>query len=303
MTPSDMIALGKDLLGEVEGSPGDRSPLTWNRWLLMAAKEICQATDCLYRDYALDIVAGQSLYCASPLYKLVGASLSLPDGTARTLTFRTARDMAGQFLPGGATGVPSMLAAEGDNRFALWPVPNYSNVTAAYTDLASTGLSVVSSALRPFVSTDVGQTLRITSGPGWPMGQYVITSVSAGLATLPSLPSFVFGAAGVGELVTGSGLTVEGYGVPDDAWVTSTNDCPLPSRAHEVVVFRAALLRCAQFPPASPSLPQFLEQQFRYAKGMLEGQVAVMTSANRQRMTEKVGGGPAYGGFDPLGRW
>jgi hypothetical protein len=303
MTPSDMIIFGKDLLGEVQGTPGDASPLTWRRWLIVAAKELCQATDCLYRDYAVDLVSGQALYCASPLYKLVGATCAMQDGSIRRLSFRTARSLVDNgnsigvnfaVAPSAASG-PLFLATEGDNRMVLSPVPTYSTVAFAYTDLVISGLLTVSSVLRPFIAADVGLTLRVSGGAGFTTGNYLIASVAGGIASLAASPGVVASVGGAATLA-GGGLTVEGYGVLDDSWADAQAvDCPLPARAHEALVYKAALLRCLQFPSPYPGTMQMLQQQFTYHKGMLEGQVAVMTSANRQRMTEHVG--PRFGSY------
>jgi len=52
------------------------------------------------------------------------------------------------------------------------------------TDLASLTFSVVSSASHSFVSTDVGNIIKVSGGTGLTAGYYQIVSVSAGLATL-----------------------------------------------------------------------------------------------------------------------
>jgi hypothetical protein len=68
------------------------------------------------------------------------------------------------------------------------------------TDLAidSTSNNKVTSAANPFVASDVGNSLTITGGPGFTIGNYHIESVSGGVATLDA-------AAGVTDATGGQG--------------------------------------------------------------------------------------------------
>ena len=47
-----------------------------------------------------------------------------------------------------------------------------------------------------------------------------------------------------------NGLTIEGLSYPAYTWPDSQDECPLPQESHLAVVYRAALLRSAQFPDA-----------------------------------------------------
>jgi len=66
------------------------------------------------------------------------------------------------------------------------------NPPILYTDLviasAGSDTATLSSAIRPFLSTDAGKVITITGGTGWTNGGYTILSVTSGVATLKGVP-------------------------------------------------------------------------------------------------------------------
>lgn len=53
-----------------------------------------------------------------------------------------------------------------------------------YTDLVAATATTISSVAFPFTSAEVGNCLRITSGTGWTTGDFYVTAVTAGVATM-----------------------------------------------------------------------------------------------------------------------
>ncbi len=147
-------------LGETDGSAGGRNPFGYDDDINQAANEIALATDCLYRIEVMDIVAGQSDYCAPPLYKTVGATVydaqAAPHGLAGLSPWQTFP--AGGYSNGAsASGVPCFFIDLGAGAIRLVPSPSYNSAAAVLTDLVvGANPFQVSSALSPFLPGTTG---------------------------------------------------------------------------------------------------------------------------------------------------
>lgn len=79
------------------------------------------------------------------------------------------------------------------------------------------------------------------------------------------------------------GLYLEGFGVPDVSWVYGAGECPLPARAHPLVVTRALVYRAMDRPDLyAPRLPA-LESRYEHELGQLEREAHRFTPATRAR--------------------
>lgn len=77
-----------------------------------------------------------------------------------------------------------------------------------------------------------------------------------------------------------NGLYIEGLAYPSNSWPDNIDECPLPVDAHIAVVYRAAVIRSAQFPDAdnkarADQLSAVYETEIAAAKEML-GQTAAI---------------------------
>lgn len=230
MTRQDITDYITEELGEFEGTVMYGSPNALQRQITTTCDELARLAKGMYQVYELDLVTGQAVYCASPLLKIVGATVCDSLGNSLPLSFITARallEMTGARTSAPSTGTPCYYASEGTNRIELYPVPNYSTAGA------------------PF------------------------------------------------------GLVIEGYGVPGDSWAAMTAQCPLPANQHMAVVYGAMIKRCNQFPAVLGDRRDGYLREWTWYKGHAESQVAVQTTADRQRMQERVSG-PAWYGNGPL---
>jgi hypothetical protein len=94
-------------------------------------------------------------------------------------------------------GGPQWVDIEAPNAY-------YGTTTFTYTDLvlvSGGGGLTVSSAARPFVSTDKGSTIQIMGGTGFILNIYTIASVAAGIASLTSSAGTAASTGGKGTLV------------------------------------------------------------------------------------------------------
>ena len=84
----------------------------------------------------------------------------------------------------------SNLAIKGNyQNFSSVSAGSYSCVGAADLTIDTSNNLLVTSATHSFVSADVGARLQVTAGTGWTAGNYQITGVSGGAATLKTSPS------------------------------------------------------------------------------------------------------------------
>jgi hypothetical protein len=76
---------------------------------------------------------------------------------------------------------------------AVTPIVTNVHPPIYYTDLAidASNNEKITSAARPFLSTDTGKTITVTGGAGWAAGGYTILSVSGGAAILNGSPGAV----------------------------------------------------------------------------------------------------------------
>ena len=171
-------------------------------------------------------------------------------------------------------------------------LPDMSSLIYAYADLAiQTNPLQVASVGRPFVSSDVGYTLRINGGMGFNTGAYTIISVASGLATLDRPAGTGGSTAGAASLSIG-GLYLEGFGVPLGMWPGQSDACPLPDRAHMCVVYRACLLRIIQKPTQENlARREMLEQEYSQAKGKLGREARGFSQATMNADNQRVNRG------------
>ena len=130
MTLQDAISFAQEMMMETEGSVGGLVPRAWALLMRTAVNEVAQVGDAFYASYDTDLVAGQQIYCAPPLYKILGAKVLDGRGNLVPLGFASAGDVQRYALPAGglAGGMPRVFVAEGANRVLLYPVPTVSTV-------------------------------------------------------------------------------------------------------------------------------------------------------------------------------
>ncbi len=86
----------------------------------------------------------------------------------------------------------------------------------------------------------------------WGVVEGFVTATGAYTAGIPS--QFIYLAATKIRLIPvpnyalQNGLTIEGLAYPAGIWPDDGDECPLPQEAHMAVMYRAAVLRTAQFP-------------------------------------------------------
>jgi hypothetical protein len=297
MTRQEITMFVKDLLGEYSDDPTGSNPHAWNRLINTAADDLARSTDCLYTTSTVDLIAGQSQYCAPQLYKLNGVSCWYSDGTRVTLQPAMIQSM--DESSGGwrddAVSNPEVFMNLGTSSIVIYPTPSYSSVYASVTDLViGAGGVTATSATRPFVASDLYNIISISGGTGFYTGKYVITAVNTttGAATFKyamGVPSSVGGIATIGT----QGVVMEGWAVPGDYWPVQSAACPLPDRAHIAVAYKAALLRIMQHPTADNLARRpMIEAEYRRMRGDLEAEVRTYT---------KVSNMPSYVGDSFLG--
>jgi hypothetical protein len=247
------------LLGEALGTTGGGNPFTIDRNIDRVVANICEATDCFFWGgttgpgaYGTEIVSGQIDYCAPPLYKIIAITARDQSGTAWPLTILTEREMdrrLGSYWRTTSSGqatnfssAPSYAYLKGQNSFGLYPVPNYSTLIYNYTDLAISVGGTISSALRPFLSSDAGKVITITGGTGFTQTRFVLLSVDTlGNATVAGRIGTPGSTAGIGAFGSG-GITLSGYGTPPP-WPDDDDVCPLQPKAHAAVLHGLCELR------------------------------------------------------------
>ena len=117
----------------------------------------------------------------------------------------------GTTFPSPSTVVGCATVASPTN--ATWSI-DYSQLTTpfqTYNDLASVGAGLlVSSAAKPFAKQQVGNTIRVTGGANFTVGDYVIASVAAGVATVVGAANITTGAGANGTGALGGCFATPG---------------------------------------------------------------------------------------------
>lgn len=134
MTRQDMTDYIIDELGEFEGSEMFRSPNALQRMITATCDELAALSKGVYQVFRDDLTTGVAVYCASPLIKIVGASVHDAAGNSVALGFITARDLVqttGARASVPAAGTPRLYASQGANSIELYPVPDYTTTGAA----------------------------------------------------------------------------------------------------------------------------------------------------------------------------
>lgn len=297
MTRQEITVLCKDTLGEFLGAPGSDDPFAWDRLIDTAAADVCRATDCFSLVVGADVVANQATYCIPQLYRLTGVFWT--DGTLKKQqlieTLPADLDYRRIGWRDDPAGSPQYFLPLGLNEFWLYPVPDTSSLTYSYSDLVvQVNPLQVASIARPFVSSDVGYTLRISGGTGFNTGAYTIISVAGGVATLDRPAGATASAAGTAALSMG-GLYLEGFGVPLGLWPNQSDACPLPERAHMCVVYRACLLRIIQKPTQENlARREMLEQEYSQAKGKLSREARGFSQATNHADNQRLDAAGRY---------
>lgn len=128
-TRQGLIAECQARLGELDGTPGSRDPITWDSLLTQTTAELARAARCYYAEMTTPIVSGQARYCAPDLFRLDRALATLADGTTKPLEFLTAEFFDGwggdAWRETPQAGDPQYALTQGLNAVALYPVPNY----------------------------------------------------------------------------------------------------------------------------------------------------------------------------------
>jgi hypothetical protein len=138
MTRQEITDYITEELQEYEGTPMYGSPNALQRQITTVTDELARLAKGVYQIYRMDLVAGQAVYCATPLLKILAATAADSLGNALNLSFITARsllEMTGARATAPATGSPYYYASEGTNRFEVYPVPNYSTTGNPATGL------------------------------------------------------------------------------------------------------------------------------------------------------------------------
>lgn len=143
MTRQDMVDYITDELSMFEGSGYADSPNALGRQITTACDELARLAKGVYLRFYDDLVAGQAVYCASPLLKIIGATAFDTAGNAYPLGFMTARDLiettlARTSVP--ALGPPRYYVSEGANKVELYPAPSY---TTAGNPATKTGYGLM----------------------------------------------------------------------------------------------------------------------------------------------------------------
>lgn len=270
LTRSQIRIQAGNIVGEMLGTPGYASPFMYDTCINTAADEIARATDCYAVSASTELIANQSLYAASQLYKVKSVMSTDTSHNFYLLQQMTPEGMDIKYWNwrnANADTMPRYYMSRGDNLIEINPAPSQSSLQYRYTDLVvGVRSNLVTSASRPFTSSDTGMILRISGGTGFHTGDYRIVSVESSIASLDSSISTPASSGGVGNLSAG-GLILQGYGVPGDAWPADDDVCPLPERAHIAVVFRVAILRALTF---KPDMYGVLDKEYKRSLTMLE---------------------------------
>ncbi|HKS74945.1 MAG TPA: hypothetical protein VJQ82_17190 [Terriglobales bacterium] len=306
MTRAEIKQFARSLLAEDPiDSPGT-DPFLENRWVDQATNEICRATGCYFLSYTTDIVNGQQIYCAAPLYQIRSVVATLSDGTPWLLTPYTAKQLdnmiGGYWRPSAVNptlnqGDPICYIPDGLNGIRLYPVPNYSLGSGALAG----SVTVSGGAITAIAVSEGGSgyfdapTVQILDATG--TGAAAHTEIMNGVVTSIVVdaegsdytsPTIVFHAGG---------LTFEGFAVPTDSgeslWPLETDECPIPARGHEGIGYKLASLRCLPlFAQTGNQNYMVLKQQFdteyKLLKGYVESEAAKYTNATKYRA--RVGG-------------
>lgn len=317
MTRADIILMARDTLGEDMSTPEGGNPGAWNRLVTTAADEVARASWCLYTTAVASLTANQSQYCAPEIFELQAASIYYADGSRHTLSMATFAGMDASYSNwrDGIPGNPNTLVASGLNQFVLAPAPSYSSTIFGYTDIVlSAGGNQLSSAARLFQSSDVGLQLWLSGGTGFSTGVYWIIGVTGGVAIVSNAPGGPQVIAGAGSstggmatlssggiILEGWGTTVTTPGMPGD-WSAANAPCPLPSRAHMAVMYKACLLRILRNPTKDNMMRQpGIMAEYRSELGRLQAEVKRWTQATREpAYTGGNGGGYTNGPLDEI---
>lgn len=309
MTRQDILTMCRDNMGEVFGTPGQRFPEGWQKIISTAADDVAQETRCYYAAFSNPIKAYQGAYCCPELLEAEAIHVFTSDGVRHTLdpaTIAAMDDWSSDWRNAVAATQPNTAVVAGLNNIVLYPVPNYASAVASYTDLVlvnGQGGFQLSSVARPFVNAaapagDVGLWINITSGTGYSLGWYQISSVSGGIATVLQSAGTAGSTAGVASLTSG-GLWMEGPAVPGATWENLTDNCPLPDRAHMAVVYKACILRCLRLPSKENAIRRdWLSVEMTKSLGSLEKETHRFTQASRMPALIS---SPGFGSGDQYG--
>lgn len=128
MTKQKIIQLALARTGSYGNTGAAHDPILLDALYNDLMDQLVQAADALYISYAGDIVDGQSVYCAPPLYYIDEVVAEISDGgQKRALNIGGIYDAPGipalRVAPN--SGVPVYAFTEGLNSVRLYPTPNY----------------------------------------------------------------------------------------------------------------------------------------------------------------------------------
>lgn len=267
-------------MGEVLGDEMSGDPFSLDRQINTAADELARATDCHWVTAQTEVTAQVAEYCAPQIYKLKGVFWGDSTGDMNRLVeiFPWDMDRLSSAWRNDSAGDPQWYVVEGVNRARLYNRPSTSSTIATVTDLVigSTNTQVTSAA-RPFSSSDVGRWLIITAGTNFTTGPARIVSVSGVTAQIDRAAGTASSTGGTARVSYG-GLWIEGNGVPGDTWSAESAECPLPETAHPGVIWRVCMLRSTRY---DPQRRVFYQEEYKQVRGMLESETALHSAAGR----------------------
>lgn len=294
-------------LRELFGTDQNNAFWTLDDDITNAASELAEATYAYYGRESTDVFTGQEEYCGAPsIFRITTVTATWADGSTQIL-----KQMRGESIDNSEmwwqqnwrsspeSGNPWFYVPLGLNRIKIYPVPNYTSDLYDYTDLEiGTNTRTLTSAARPFVSTDVPANgapqyvINITGGTGFNTGQYRVISVASGIATVDRSVGTTSSTGGVGSLSQG-GITVEGYStLPGGVWASDDAECPLPTTAHDAVMLGAAIQRSIEFPAENNT--RLAQIQARYSE--LRGKLGRRAGTQSRATADHAGSSNQQGG-------
>jgi hypothetical protein len=128
MTKQQIIRLGLARAGQYGAAGAALDPILLDALYNDLMDQLTQTADALYLSYGGNLVDGQAVYCAPPLYFIDEVTIEISDGGARrALMLGGIADAMGvpSLRVSPESGVPTMAFTEGLNSVRLFPTPNY----------------------------------------------------------------------------------------------------------------------------------------------------------------------------------
>lgn len=284
MTRGQMKTRIRGLFREAVGTTGAGDPFSidWN--VSSGADDTARATNCFSGTVHQDVVANQPAYSPPNLISITGAFI-IDSTLKRTPLIEITAENLTRLNPtwrDDVPGTPTHYITRAATSLVLWPTPKTSSLVQSYTDLVAATAYSFSSVAHPFASGGVGSYLTVATAidSGFTNGPNRILSVAGGIATMEQPVGTASSAGGIATLSNG-GLYVEGLAIPGDTWPNDIDLCPLPSQHHEAVMWRAAMLRCRQFPVEYAANLPGIEIEWKRAKGHAEAETVRQTQGTR----------------------